>query len=373
MSVQNIKSMSHVSPFYVFFLVHSMQIGVGIFGFQRYIAMDAGYNAWITVILTGLLIHILIWMLYRILLDGGKPRDIIDVHRQYFGKYIGNLLSWAFLVYFLFMGITVLRTYIEVIQIWMFPTLITWPVALFFILIVTYGIFNGFRVVTGIAFLGVVLPFGLILTLISPLEFANYDRILPVEFILGEQTAAVKTMTLSFIGFESLAFYLPFINGAQKSQKWAHAGHGLTTLMYLAVTLVTFFYYSRLHLERVIYPSLSLWKVLELPVIERFEYVGLSMWLLVVMPNIIISVWVVSRGMKKLLRTKQRHTLFFTAGTLFLFTIAFETREAIDNLNNHVSTVGFYIIFCYVPALFILTAIIRRFRSDGKKNSGPSV
>jgi spore germination protein AB len=318
-----IKTMSHVSPFYVFFLVHAMQVGVGVFGFQRYIAMDAGYNSWIAVLLTGAAIHIIIWMMYRMLMAGGKPVDIIDLHRNFFGKIAGDLLSYGLLVYFLFMGITVLRTYVEVIQIWMFPTMITWPITLFILLVIVYGIYHGFRVVTGMAFLGVVLPFVLILTAISPLEFANYHRMLPVEFELKEQLNAMKTMTLSFIGFEALAFYLPFINGAGKSHKWAQAGHGLTILIYLMVAVVTFLFYSRKHLERVVYPTLSSWKVLELPFIERFEYIGISLWLLVILPNIMISIWVVSRGMKKMLRTRHKQTLFFTAGAVFLFSIAY--------------------------------------------------
>ncbi|MBM7094358.1 GerAB/ArcD/ProY family transporter [Bacillus sp. H-16] len=372
MAGQKQQSLTHITPFLVFFLVHSMQIGVGVFGFQRYIAMDAEYNAWIAVIMVGALLHIPIWMIYKMMLRDDGVRDVVDVHRHYFGRWIGGLLSYAFLVYFLFMGITVLRTYVEVVQIWMFPTLMTWPVTLIIILIIVYGIYHGFRVVAGIAFLGVVLPFALILTAISPLEFANFHRLLPIEFHLGDQLAAMKTMTLSYIGFEALAFYFPFIQDPKKSMKWAHLGNVLTIFIYFLVTIVTFLFYSRQHLERVVYPTLSSWKVLELPFIERFEYIGIAIWLLVITPNVMISLWTVSRGMKKLLHTKQKYTLFFAAGALFLFSISFQTRESIDRLNSYVSEAGFYIIFCYIPVLFIVTSMIRRFRKNDRSKSGQS-
>ncbi|WP_035186315.1 GerAB/ArcD/ProY family transporter [Alteribacter aurantiacus] len=373
MTASNQQSYSHIAPFLVFFLVHSMQIGVGIFGFQRYIAMDAGYNAWIAVILVGGLLHIPIWMIYKMMMRDQGVTDIIELHRHYFGKWIGNLLSYGLLVYFLFMGITVLRTYVEVIQIWMFPTMMTWPVTLVILSIIVYAIYHGFRVVAGMAFLGVVLPFVLIFTAISPLEFANYHRFLPIEFVFKDQVSAMKTMTLSYIGFEALAFYFPFIQNPKQSQKWAHMGNGLTVLIYLMVTIVTFLFYSRLHLERVVYPTLSSWKVLELPFIERFEYIGIAFWLLVVVPNIMISLWTVSRGMKKLLRARQKHTLFFAAGTMFLFSISYQTRESIDNLNTYVSEAGFYIIFCYIPILFIVTSFIRRFKKNGQSEKDNSI
>ncbi len=344
-----------------------MQVGVGVLGFQRYLAMDAGYNAWITIILAGVLVHISIWMIYRILLRDDKKTDLIEVHKHYFGKYIGNFLSYAFLGYFLFMGITVVRTYVEVVQVWVFPSLATWPLTLAILLMIVYGIYNGFRVVAGVAFLGVVIPFFLVLTMFSPLEFANPNRLLPVEFNIKEQLPAIKTMTLSYIGFESLAFYFPFIQDPKKSQKWAHFGNGLSVLIYLLVALVSFLFYSRIHLERIIYPTLTMWKVVELPFIERFEYIGIAFWLLVITPNIMISIWVVSRGMKKLLRTSQKSTLYFTAATVFLFAISYQTRESINQLNDGVSNVGFYIIFGYIPVLYIVTTIMRRFKKNGTK------
>jgi len=46
-----IKEENQVSPSFLFFLVHSTQIGVGILGFQRYIIKGAGYEAWISIFL----------------------------------------------------------------------------------------------------------------------------------------------------------------------------------------------------------------------------------------------------------------------------------------------------------------------------------
>ncbi|MDQ7863879.1 GerAB/ArcD/ProY family transporter [Peribacillus frigoritolerans] len=39
-----------VSSFYVFFLIYTNIIGIGIMSFQRDITKDAGYDAWISII-----------------------------------------------------------------------------------------------------------------------------------------------------------------------------------------------------------------------------------------------------------------------------------------------------------------------------------
>lgn len=47
-----------VSPYFTFLLLHSLQIGVGVLGYQRIIAQFAGYDAWISLIIAGIATHI---------------------------------------------------------------------------------------------------------------------------------------------------------------------------------------------------------------------------------------------------------------------------------------------------------------------------
>lgn len=77
-----------VSPFYVFFLVHSMQTGIGVLSFQRVLAKSAGTDGWISIILAGLIVHIMIWIIYKIF--SIVPGDIISANTQALGKWLGN-------------------------------------------------------------------------------------------------------------------------------------------------------------------------------------------------------------------------------------------------------------------------------------------
>jgi spore germination protein AB len=191
--MQKIKEIFLVSPFLVFFLVHSEQIGVGVLGYQRIIAKFAGYDSWIAVIIAAVFIHILIWMIYYVLDNGGG--DIVTIHKTLFGGMLGNLFNLALVLYFLLWSITVVRTYIEVIQVWMFPTLSTWKIAIVFLVLTYYVVSSGFRTVTGICFLGVVIPLGLIFLLIYPLEFTHFSNLLPLfDERLQDYLTATKNM-----------------------------------------------------------------------------------------------------------------------------------------------------------------------------------
>lgn len=350
-----------IPAFLVFYVIHSMQVGVGVLGFARYIAEAAGYRAWISVLITGLLYHLAIWMMYSILND--QKRDIFHIHRSIFGKYIGAVLSFLFMLYLLCLSVTVLRTYIEVVQIWVFPDLPTWALSFTMLLVIFYAVQHGFRVVVGLCFLGVVIPFFLFFTAFATLEFATFRNLLPLfDTSINVQLEAVTAMTLSFLGPELLLVFYPFIQEPQKSQKFAHLAIASTTFLYVLVALITFIFYSEGQLKTTVYPTLSAWKIVELPFIERFEYLGIATWLIVIMPNITLAIWAASRILKQQLTITHRKVLPFVVIGAFFISLCFETRERIDTLNDYVSHVGMYTVYLYVPLLFVIILIKRRIK-----------
>ncbi|WP_100372478.1 GerAB/ArcD/ProY family transporter [Bacillus sp. FJAT-45037] len=350
-----------VPPFVVFYLVHSMQVGVGILGFTRYISEIAGYRAWMSVLLTGVLFHMVVWVIYQLLND--QEKDLISIHKRAFGKWIGGFLTFIFLIYVTLLAVTVLRTYIEIVQVWIFPDLQTWTISISIILIVYYALVHGFRVVAGVCFLGVVVPFFLFLTALAPLEFATPRNLLPLfDTSLKVQIEATKAMTLSFLGPELLLIYYPFIQEPRKSQKFAQFGILFTVFLYLFITIISFVFYSEKQLATTIWPTLSAWKVFELPFIERFEYLGIATWMFVILPNITLGLWAASRVLKRQMNITHKKSIPIICLIAFILSINFQTREHIDLLNTYVSKAGTYIVYFYLPILLLILTIIRRLK-----------
>jgi spore germination protein (amino acid permease) len=350
-----------VSHFLAFFIVHSIQVGVGILGFQRYIAEKAGYDGWISVLLAAVVIHFIIWILYKLLRD--RPYDIMMIHEELFGKWLGKLFSTLFFIYFIAFALTVMRTYIEVIQVWLFPKLNIWIFSFVFLSLIYYVVSGGFRIVVGICFLGVILPQFLLLSLLFPLKYADFTNLLPIiDHSLSSIIGATKQMTLSYLGFEILLICYPFIKKGPQSQKWVHFGAAFTTFIYLAIALVSFGFYSEGQLAQTIWPTLTLWKIVSLPFLERFEYIGISIWAIVILPNVCLALWAVSRIGKSLFSIKQRTVLMLTLIVVYLANNFISSRDQIDMLNHYLSTVGFYLIYGYIPLLYVLQVIIHKAR-----------
>ncbi|MFD1738978.1 GerAB/ArcD/ProY family transporter [Bacillus salitolerans] len=361
--MQKIRESLLISPFMVFYLVHSMQVGVGLLGFQRIVAESAENDAWISVIVGGMGVHILIWMMYKILQKG--QGDITDIHRTIFGKWIGGFLSLLLVFYFILLAATVLRTYIEIIQVWVFPGFKTGVFGLVFLFLVFYIINGGFRAVAGIALLGVILPAYLILTFLFPLEYSFFENLLPVmDHSIKEILISAKSLTLSILGFELLLMYYPFIKEKEKSQKYAQLGAMFTIFIYLVAMVVCLVYFSVEQLERTIWASLTVLKIAELPFVERIEYIGIASWILVILPNVCITIWAASRGAKRIFHMRQRILLVVVLALTYLAVVIPNTREHINMLNEYTSQIGFYVIYAYIPLMFVITLIYDKMKGN---------
>lgn len=347
-----IKDQFLVSPFLVFFLVHGMQYGVGPLSFQRDIAKYVGHDAWIPILLSGIIVNLLIWMMYMML--NKDKGDLMTIHQRTFGKWLGNLLTLLLILYVLAESVTVLRSYIEIVQVWMFPLLKTWPFALVLLFSVYYVVSGGFRTVTGVCFLAVVLPAYLIFTFFVPIQFSDFRNLLPVfDHSYIDIAKSIKGAVLAFSGFEYVLFYYPFIKQPESSQKWAHLGNLFTTCLYLLIMIVTLGFFDQEYLQKVIWPTLMMWKIIKLPFVERFEIIGVTSWAVVMLPIICLMFWSASRGIKEMFKLKQRTVLVVLLLLCLIVSCLLIDRETIQQYNTFVGEIGFWILFGYIPFLFI--------------------
>ncbi len=218
-----IKEQYLVSGFLALFLIHSVQVGVGMLGFQRTVVKVAGYDAWISILISGISLHLIVACMYLLLKrsDG----DLMHIHEQLFGKWLGKALSFLVALYFIGLTITVLRSYVEIVQVWVFPDLSTWGITLIAMVFFYYVVSGGFRTVVGLAFFGVIIPIPLFLTLVLPLEYAQFINMLPImKHSVEELFLGAKEATLSFIGVELLLLFYPFLKNKEDTQKWSQLG-----------------------------------------------------------------------------------------------------------------------------------------------------
>ncbi|MCK1992316.1 GerAB/ArcD/ProY family transporter [Peribacillus muralis] len=353
MNQVNIDVKYKVLPFYVFFLIHGMQTGLGALSFQRELAKFTGTDGWISILLAGLLIHILIWLMYKIFKM--VPGDIISANHHAFGKWVGNFFSLLFILYFFVLGTTIIVGYIRVIHVWMFDDVPSWALASVFLILIYFINAGGFRTVTGITFLTIIVSYWLLFFPFYGIKYSDFTGLLPMfDHSILDILKGTKSISLTLLGFEMLLMYYPFIKDAETSQKYAHGGVIATTFLALLVYLVSIAFYPLKLLTLTLWPTLTMTSIIELPFIQRFEYITISWWAIIIIPNMVIPLWAASRGIKRVFNVKQKYPLWIMSIIIILINIFFYDVDILYIVNKIINPYSVGFIVLYLPILLVV-------------------
>ena len=77
-----------INAYLVFFLIHTAQIGIGIIGVQRVVFVEARQDAWIAVLISGLWIHLAVFVIYKTL-TSTEHDNIFSLHTFVYGRIFG--------------------------------------------------------------------------------------------------------------------------------------------------------------------------------------------------------------------------------------------------------------------------------------------
>ncbi|SEN99123.1 spore germination protein (amino acid permease) [Paenibacillus sp. OV219] len=291
-------------------------------------------------------------------------KDVIDLHRTLFGKFFGNALSLLLVGYYFLMTLFYLRAYIEIIQVWVFPTARTWAITALFICLIYYVVSGGFRVVAGISFFYAAM-FPLLIWLYFPIRQGNLHHLLPVlNHSFLDLLKGSRSIGFIFFGIEALLIYFPFLKSSQKNAKWAHIALLFSTIKYVAIMLISLMYFSQGLLKHTMWPTMAMTKIIELSFLARFEYLFIFMWLLVIIPTVSIPIWCCTRIMKRVATIKPRLSLPIVLATLGISILFFDERTQINALESFINDLGFYFIFAYIPLLFVISSFASKMKKD---------
>lgn len=355
-----------LAPYLAFYIVGSSQIGVGVLSFQRGIAKIAGYDAWMSIIIAGIFVSIIVLLMYK-MFEAAKG-GFMAIHSFIFGKAISKIFGTIVITYLLMIAISSVRSYTEVVQVWMFERLSTFWFSLFFLLAVIYIVSGGIRTVTGMAFLSFFLPIMIFPISLFAIPYSNYSNLLPIfDHSFIDILMAGKTMALTIVGFEVMLFIIPFIKEPKTSKKWVIYSIYFTTIFYLLVALLTFGYFPENQLEKNVWPFLTVWKIIEFPFIERFEYIGIALWFAIVLPNVSVIIWCAGRLVKEMFSIQQKTITPFLCGAVLIGCLFLDSRIDIATFTAFTSEISFYFCFVYLPLLFLLTMIRKGVKKSGQK------
>ncbi|WP_169088757.1 GerAB/ArcD/ProY family transporter [Paenibacillus sp. PL91] len=358
---KQVKESLTVSPYLLWILIHGTQMGSTLLIFQNRIIKGAEMDSLFSFAAVGISFHLIVAMMF-FLLENATDGDIISLHIQLFGKRLGSLLTLAFYGYILLFIVNEIRSYLEVIHVWVFPFTQLWTLSIMFLLTSAYLVSGGLRVITGISFICIIVPTLLIPSLYFPLKQAHWTNFLPLFNHSPYEFAESAYHSLStLLGVEFLLLLYPFIKNQEKSKKWAHIAVAHSTLIPLIVAFVSFSFFNLQQLKHTIWPTLILSKIIRFPFLERFDYIYIFIWFFVSISACCVGLWGGSRILKKTVGMKARPSLWITCGLVFIIMLPMKSPMIIEKLDSVLTLSGWILLYGYIPLLCIWISLRRWF------------
>lgn len=357
-----VKKGLRIRAFQLFFLIIGLQIGVGFLGLPRYIFEDAKQDAWISIIFAAAFMFIVIAIMFHILRQY-ENADIFGIQVDLFGKWFGKLLGLFYIIFFFAELLSVLLKYIEIVQVFLFPTIPTLMMGLILLTLVVYSVFGGIRVVVGVVFFFVFLSPWIFILLYDPVTRIETAHFFPMfDASIMDLLKGGKTTAYSFLGIEILFILYPFIEDKENAKRPFCLGAATSAFIVLLTTIISIGYYSPNDFERIEWPVLSLFKSVSFSFMERFDYFVIVEWIMVIIPTMVLLMWAITHGTKRLFAIPQKTTLYVSSVLLLLISLFINSNFQIQLLIDSVSKIGLWLVFVYPFLLYPLVLIKKKRR-----------
>lgn len=340
----------------VFFIIQT-QIGVGVLGLPFNVYGVSKQDAWISILLSGVIIQVIITTLW-ILGRRFPSKTIFEYSKQLAGKIVGTAINLSYVCYGLMVTCLILMYSTSIIKTWVLVLTPKWIIML--LLIITAILLAKEKLMDICNVYVVVSGFILLLCLISILVVITYPvewrYLLPIGQSGGMKIIkGVKEVYFSMLGFELLVILFPYFqhHGDRSILLSASVANIIVTFVYTFLTIVSIVTFSPEELTIVPEPVLYYVKSLYLQIVERVDLVFVSLWVVSVITSLTSYLFVATEGCSFIFKRFKRSYFTLFIGSAAYAIALFPKKEAdMDIFNKVVLNISY--LFVLIFPLFLL-------------------
>lgn len=296
---------------FVLLLLHA-QIGVGIVKLVYDVHQTAKSDSWISVLLAGLFIQLLIF-LYGLIIKRFPNENYFRIIEIVFGKRIGKIILFVHILYLTYILTVVIAQYVNIIKTWMMPLTPKWILALLISVVAVYAAKENLHVISRFFILASFVIVIFIVIILFAFKDANYTYILPIgkAGIKNIFFGAVST-SYAYQGLAYLLILFPYVNAPNKKVVAATSYLNLLiTFIYFLTVLVILMFFSTKELDIIIEPIFYLIKSYSIMIIERPDILFTSSWLVIAVTSSVMVLYISSFGLQMLFNKKRREPFVY--------------------------------------------------------------
>ncbi|MFC7441078.1 GerAB/ArcD/ProY family transporter [Laceyella putida] len=360
------KNRAEITPGQLSFVIMQAMVGVGFVSLPRDVQMVAKGGSVLSIIFSGLLVQLFLFIMWA--LNKRFPtKTLFEFAPEILGKFLGKVISFLYLIYFLLICSLVLDLYTRISKEWVYFLTPGWILMLLMVLVSCYLVISDLRIIARFLVF-VSFWFGTIFLLVYwPLQNANYLYILPIDEAGWINIfKAIYEATIGMLGFELVLVAYPFVEGTDKDKlKAASLGVWVVVIIYALLTFTCLVVYAPEEVPLIRDPVIYLLKAFRLPMVERLDLFFLMFGVMVATTTYMIYLYMAGKGIASIFRKVKYQWSVWLAGAIsFLIALFPGNRYEITQFAKWLSFTSYLFIFAF-PAFLLLVSLLRKRKEEG--------
>ncbi|MBT2696296.1 GerAB/ArcD/ProY family transporter [Bacillus sp. ISL-40] len=341
------------------------------------IASDAKQDAWIAILL-GLTGGIMIFFIYYKLYMYYPDLPLTSYVQEITGKWLGRLIGFLYIVYFMYLAARVLRDFGELLTSTIYNSTPLFVINTLMIITIIYGIHKGFEVIArvgeiyfGVVYLTAILGM-LLITFSGLIHLGNLKPIL--ENGLKPVIKTFLTQTINFPFGEMVVFtmLLPFVNDKKKVKIVCLSGMILSGINITITVVVNISVLGVNLFSQSTFPLLTtVGKIQIADFIERLDVLFMLYLIIGGFFKIAIYYYAAVAGAADIFQLKNQRKLGFPLGIIVLFASVTIASNYSEHIKEGLVVVPTYLHWPFqiiIPSMLLIIAFFR----NRKKKKSPS-
>ncbi|OPA79211.1 spore gernimation protein [Paenibacillus selenitireducens] len=349
-----------ITPGQLAFLVVQTQIGVGLLMLPSQVHTAAQGDAWISVLIAGLLVQffiVVLWCLGRRF----PSLTLYDYLPALLGRYIGKLVHLVYAAYFILVSSYIIINFAKTIRDWVLIETPQWIVIGMMTSVCIYLVRESLRTIARFFVLVFFCNIALIIIVSCAYLHVNFLYILPVgQAGIWKITKGVHETMAALAGYEILLICYPFVKGGSVAKiKAVVFANIFSTLLYAFAVFTSLIVFSPQELKLLPQPLLYMVKALGFKLFERLDLYFLSLWMVVATTSAIGYFFMASKGVANLFRQQSNHrkAVPYTAALVFIIALIIQDPLLIDTIGKILSITG-YVFIIGIPFVLLMISVL---------------
>jgi len=345
-------------------LVILTQVGVRVLLIPYDESRYSGYDAWISVIIGGLLAQLMILIMYQL----GK-RYPVQPFQQYVktivGKPLGLLLNIIFGVYYFSSSLMVGVAYADVMSRWLlFETPWIVLIGLSFA-IAAYVASSPLRSISTITqSIMCIFLICAVIIVISGIGKGDWRHFLPIgTHGMGDILKGALPTFWAYAGYDLILTVFPYVNTRKKKNVFIamSVANGVTTLFYLFIAVIVIYNFSESQLNTITEPMVFILRKFRWPVVQSLDILFMTLWFSMTTVTVYVYLFLSARYLANVGRKEiQNHSILVWIIAILCIIVGMwgSDRQRVFHFSHFQNNFSMAII-AVIPTILLLISYIQ--------------